>query len=50
MGFIPLIKGKLIEEGELEKVLDYISLSAHELDKIIKDISSKASTIWNPPK
>jgi len=50
MGFLPLIKGKLIEEHELEKVLEYISLSAHELDEIIRDISSKASLIWDPPK
>lgn len=50
LGFIALIKDKQIDTEELEKVLDYIALSANELDVIIKDISRKANEVTNLSK
>ncbi len=41
IGLISLIKDKHIDESETEKTLDYILLSALDLDNIIKDISDK---------
>jgi PAS domain S-box-containing protein len=41
IGLVLLIKGKLIDENEMENVLDYLLLSTTELDGIIKDISNK---------
>jgi PAS domain S-box-containing protein len=41
IGLISLIKDKLIDESEIEKILEYIILSTNELDNIIKDISDK---------
>jgi PAS domain S-box-containing protein len=44
VGLISLIKDKLIDESEVGKILDYILLSANELDIIIRDISDKIKT------
>jgi PAS domain S-box-containing protein len=45
MGLIQLIKDEYIRENETEQILDYITSSAHELDRIIKDISNKATEV-----
>ena len=45
IGLISLIKDKHIDESEIEKTLDYILLSALDLDDIIKDITDKTKTI-----
>lgn len=47
MGLVPLIKNNLIETEELDEVLNYIQLSANELDGIIRAISQKATDIDN---
>jgi PAS domain S-box-containing protein len=44
IGLVSLIKNKLIDESEMEKVLDYLVLSTSELDSIIRDISDKTIT------
>ncbi|MDB5136210.1 MAG: domain S-box protein [Mucilaginibacter sp.] len=41
VGLISLIRDKLIDESEVEKILEYIILSTNELDDIIRDISDK---------
>jgi len=45
MGLIHLIKDIEKDPSEKEKILDYIVLSANELDGIIKDISDKTSMV-----
>ncbi len=45
IGLISLIKDKHIDESEMEKTLDYILISALDLDNIIKEISDKTKTI-----
>jgi len=42
MGLIPLIDGPCDSEEERKKMLDYVLLSAHELDDIIKNITDKS--------
>jgi signal transduction histidine kinase len=46
IGLISLIKDKLIDESEIEKILEYILLSTNELDNIIRDISDKTRTVY----
>jgi PAS domain S-box-containing protein len=41
IGLISLIKDKHVDESEMEKTLDYIMVSAKQLDHITKDISDK---------
>lgn len=43
MGLIPLIKNADEQPGERETMLDYLMLSANELDVIIKEISDKTT-------
>lgn len=50
LGLVPLIQNKIIDTDELEKVLDYIVISANELDVIIRDISQKANEVTDLPK
>ena len=45
LGLVTLIKDQLIDGAELEEVLDYIVLSANELDVTIRDISKKANDV-----
>ena len=45
LGLVTLIKDKLIDGDELEEVLDYIVLSANELDVTIRDISKMANDV-----
>ena len=44
MGLIDIIKNHEIDDIENEKLLDYLLVSAEELDNVIKDISKKAET------
>jgi PAS domain S-box-containing protein len=45
MNLIDIIKNYGIDEDENEKLLNYLVVSAEELDSIIKDISEKAAAI-----
>lgn len=42
MGLIPLIKNP-IREGDLDLMLEYLMISAEELDKVIKDITDRTT-------
>ncbi|NNU33260.1 hypothetical protein HK413_02120 [Mucilaginibacter sp. S1162] len=41
MGLVKILKEEQSVNGEVTKLLDYIMSSAHELDKVVKDISNK---------
>jgi len=45
MGLIDIIKNHGIDDIENEELLNYLLVSAEELDNVIKDISKKAETI-----
>ncbi len=45
MGLIDIIKNYRIDDIENEELLNYLLVSAEELDNVIKDISKKAETI-----
>jgi PAS domain S-box-containing protein len=42
MGLIPLLAGPCDSTDEMEKMLGYVLLSAHELDEVIKNITDKS--------
>jgi len=45
LGLIPLINGTKGNKAEREKMLDYLTFSANELDDVIKDITDKSKVI-----
>jgi hypothetical protein len=43
MGLAELLKNKVLKQDETDELLDYIMLSAQELDEIIREIVKKTS-------
>lgn len=50
MGLIPLIKDIKESDKEKKKTLEYILISAHELDEVIKEITNKSTSADYPVK
>jgi|GEM_PF-2022399 len=48
MGLVQLLPGKVVDDAKTEKILDYIGQSAAELDKVIKEVVSKAEELDKP--